>query len=1632
MKRLLSLLLVLCLIGSMIPFQAFAAEDVDASETVVGEAPDVTDEIQEEETTEAETPETEEEEETVESGEVPVVDASATDIVRIEVDPVIVYEHADGWWEDGYWNWDDEWIEREWFEYDTIPSTVTLFFADGSSMKCAYSEVDDLTGYELDCSTDQYGIEPWGLGTHIAYAEFMGVEYEYEVIVVEDSIESFSIAPMVFMEYTHGRWYDTYWDGDLFEDVECEAWFEYDTMPDEITVHFASGRKQTYDYWDAYDEFGYDLYIQCEQEWNNTWGVGTHTVLAIWGGMSYEFEVTIKSAGSAIERVEVEPIVYREYTGGCWDGYWDEDGEWVEEAWYWYDEYPDKVTIYYADGSAETYYWEEIYDQVDDEAYCNSDQSYYNQWGGGTHTATIYILGVAYEYEIIIIERPEVVSLEIDTMYLIENTNMYTRWDEYWDEDLEDWVEYTWQYYYVYPKEFTVRYSDGSVETYNTDEAYDETGYSLRVTTDQGPDNLWDIGTHTATAEFMGMFFEYQVVIEESPVVSISADPVTKTEHYNGYWRWDEIWDSEADEWVEVEWFKYYCSPETVTICYKDGSEETLDYTEVYYETGYDIEYYTDQSAENQWGLGTHTATAEYLGVTCEYEVNIVENPVERIEVDDMTLIQYNDGWYTEDGYWDDDLEEWVEIRWFQYDIWPEYVTVYYKDGTVENIDASSEAGDYLYIDSDQYSENPWGVGTYTVYVEYMGVSCEFKVNIIENPIKRIEVAPVTIAEGTHGCIEDGYWDDMADEWVEETWFSYDPSPETVTVYYTDGTVVTYDTNEIWDLTGCDLFCRDDQDYYNQWGVGTHTATAEFMGVSCEYEVIITESPVERIEIAPETRIEYYNGWWTDDYNEYGDWIEDAWYCYYIVPKAVTVYYKDGSVETYREGDDHFDHLSCISDQKYENQWGVGTHTVTAMFMGKICEYSVTVIENPVDRIEIPDKVLMEFVDGGWSDGYWVSGSEYIEDLWFYHADHPDEVTVYYKDGSVVTYDLYELYEKTGYDLFWESEQSYFNQWGAGTYTITAEYLGKTCEYEVVILENPVDHIEISDKVMVENVDGYWYDGYWDEELGQYVESRWCYYDPKPATVTVYYKDGSVATYGGREIFEETGYGLSVNVFQDYYNQWSVGTYPLTGEYMGHRCDYNVVIVPEGGQTPLKITTQPTDYVGALKSNASFTVAVNKDDVTYQWYYSTDGVNWLKSSSTGCNTNTLTVQMLSYRLNQMYRCVITDAEGSEVASNAVKMILPESTIEIITQPADFYGAVAEVAPLTVEATGEGLTYRWYYSNNGGEGWSESWSEGYNTPTLSPVLREYNSGRMFKCLITDVNGNTEWTDVVTVSVACSDIVIKSQPVSYLGALNDLAHFTVEAEGVNLTYRWQFSTDGGETWANSENEGYSTPTLNVRLYGYRDGYMYKCIIRSGVDVQTETAAVSINKRPTTVQITSQPLNSGAPIGSEVTFQVGATGSGLNYQWQYSTDGGENWGDSGMTGAKTDALTVKVIAGRNGQMYRCAITDDSGVTVYSNVVILRVGNAPVIVGQPQSYTGAVGTMAVFTVEATGDDLTYQWQYSNNGGATWSDSGSTGCNTASLSVEAKAYRSGQMYRCIITNEIGTAISEAATLTVQ
>ena len=200
-------------------------------------------------------------------------------------------------------------------------------------------------------------------------------------------------------------------------------------------------------------------------------------------------------------------------------------------------------------------------------------------------------------------------------------------------------------------------------------------------------------------------------------------------------------------------------------------------------------------------------------------------------------------------------------------------------------------------------------------------------------------------------------------------------------------------------------------------------------------------------------------------------------------------------------------------------------------------------------------------------------------------------------------------------------------------------------------------------------------------------------------------------------------------------------------------------------------------------------------------------------------------------------------------------------------------------------------------------------------------------------------------------------------------------------------------------------------------------------------TVRVTVEDNSGEEELALIENPKNYVGKIGETAEFTVKATGEGLTYKWEYSNANSSKWYASSMEGSKTDTVKVPVQKYRDGQKYRCTVTDKNGKTVTSAVVAVKVAELPAglaIVSQPVSVNAAKGTMTEFKVQATGEGLTYQWEYCNASSNKWRTSSMEGNQTDTIKVEAGNWRNGQKYRCVIKDAEGnTLTSDAATLTV-
>lgn len=106
------------------------------------------------------------------------------------------------------------------------------------------------------------------------------------------------------------------------------------------------------------------------------------------------------------------------------------------------------------------------------------------------------------------------------------------------------------------------------------------------------------------------------------------------------------------------------------------------------------------------------------------------------------------------------------------------------------------------------------------------------------------------------------------------------------------------------------------------------------------------------------------------------------------------------------------------------------------------------------------------------------------------------------------------------------------------------------------------------------------------------------------------------------------------------------------------------------------------------------------------------------------------------------------------------------------------------------------------------------------------------------------------------------------------------------------------------------------------------------------------------------------------------------------------------------------------------------ESVIVGENKVAEVQIG-AAYIKTQPSNWIGSVGAAASFSIVAVGNNLTYQWQLSTNGGTTWQNSTAAGNATPTLSTVATAARNGYQYRCEVTSGEYIIYSQPATLTV-
>jgi len=473
-----------------------------------------------------------------------------------------------------------------------------------------------------------------------------------------------------------------------------------------------------------------------------------------------------------------------------------------------------------------------------------------------------------------------------------------------------------------------------------------------------------------------------------------------------------------------------------------------------------------------------------------------------------------------------------------------------------------------------------------------------------------------------------------------------------------------------------------------------------------------------------------------------------------------------------------------------------------------------------------------------------------------------------------------------------------------------------------------------------------------------------------------------------------------------------------------------------------------TEHGGSNISNTAWETCkgldISKSEVVVGHTFSASVIwnsDYTASAKLVCKYDSKMVQIPSSSLSYSAKITVaptTTAEGKKTHtvsftyegvnySQSKTEVLPPTGVKapvIKVQPKNMTAKTGTVR-FVVSAEGEGLTYQWYWRKNASSEWAVNGFTGNKTSALTVEVISARNGFQYRCVVKDKYGRSVTSNAATLYYA-DQVKITKQPIT-VKQTGGTAKFTVGAVGDGLTYQWYWRKNSSAEWGVNGLTGNKTATLSVDVIEARNGFEYRCVVKDkyGNSVTSGTAVLYVG---TVFQIIANPVDAFAKQGN-VTFHVNASGTGLTYQWYWRRNASYAWGACGFTGCKTDTMTVEAISARNGFQYRCMVKDKSGKVLYTKEATLHFGEKVKLVSNPASVTVKAGTTAKFTVKATGDGLTYQWYWRRSAAYEWEVNGSTGCKTATLSIDAIAARNGFEYRCVVKDKYGNIVTSGAAV---
>lgn len=462
----------------------------------------------------------------------------------------------------------------------------------------------------------------------------------------------------------------------------------------------------------------------------------------------------------------------------------------------------------------------------------------------------------------------------------------------------------------------------------------------------------------------------------------------------------------------------------------------------------------------------------------------------------------------------------------------------------------------------------------------------------------------------------------------------------------------------------------------------------------------------------------------------------------------------------------------------------------------------------------------------------------------------------------------------------------------------------------------------------------------------------------------------------------------------------------------------------------LVITSQPQNIIIAIGGTAVFSVEADGEDLLYQWQErSGEDAEWIDSTHAGATSSDLSIPVDEYSDGLRVRCKVSDGETEVVSDEVVLSAVP---VPVITSDlTDTTVAANSSASLHIEADGGDYnTYVWEVKTAEDGEWasvSDVFEVDGDSDTLEFATNKEYEGYTFRCAVSNIAGSSMSSEA-SIHVIDAPIILE-HPESIIVTEDDLVEFVVTASGDELIYQWQSRGTDETAWTDMEDE--TSDTLEIEPTLDLDGTIYRCVVRNDVAI-AYTNPVTLNVYEIPV-ITVQPSDVSVGEGMDAQITIAATGSMLNYYWEIYASSVRRWMSvTDAFGIENDVSSITVNAELNmsGYRFRCTVSNAVG-TETSETITLTVLEDPMITAHPQSAEVALGDTYAFEVEATGDNISYQWQKLGLNDREWSNVDSEDATSASLLITASDSTDQVQYRCVVQNQFNRAVSNNAMMIV-